>query len=137
MARAMEPRAGRMTGKTAYWAAIGIAIATALFLAWGNLALGVIGDEGNNANLMYGGVLAVGIIGAVIARFQPEGMARALIATAIAQVLVAVIALSAGWGSAPDIVMLTLFFSGLWLVAAWLFGRAARGRTAPVTAPTR
>jgi len=42
--------------------------------------------------LMYIGVLAVGIIGALIARFQPHGMARALFATALAQMLVAVIA---------------------------------------------
>ena len=48
---------------------------------------------------MYGGVLAVGIVGAIIARFQPDGMARALVATALAQMVVAVIALIAGWGS--------------------------------------
>ena len=43
---------------------------------------------------MYFGVLAVGFIGAFIARFQPRGMARALFATAVAQALVPVIALS-------------------------------------------
>jgi hypothetical protein len=45
---------------------------------------------------MYIGVLAVGIIGAIVARFRPHGMARALFATALAQALVAVIALLAG-----------------------------------------
>jgi hypothetical protein len=34
---------------------------------------------------MYIGVLAVGIIGAIIARLRPRGMARALFATALAQ----------------------------------------------------
>ena len=68
-----------------------------------NLAVGIIGTEDNPANLMYGGVLAVGIVGAIIARFQPHGMARALVATALAQALVAVIALIAGLGFAGPI----------------------------------
>jgi hypothetical protein len=49
-------------------------------------------------------VLAVGLIGAIIACFRPHGMARALFATALAQALVAVIALIFGLGlpwSAP------------------------------------
>jgi hypothetical protein len=50
-----------------------------------NLAVGVIGTEDDPANLMYVGVLAVGIIGAIIARFRPHGMARTLFATALAQ----------------------------------------------------
>ena len=78
---------------------------------------------------MYGGVPAVGIIGAIIARFQPDGMAHALFATALAQMLVAVIALIAGLGSTGDIVMLTGFFATLWLIAAWLFRKAAREQT--------
>jgi phosphoglycerol transferase MdoB-like AlkP superfamily enzyme len=83
---------------------------------------------------MYGGVLAVAIIGAFIARFRAHGMARALAATALAQALVGVIALAAGFGStAPSfpeaILFLTGFFVGLWLISAWLFRRAARERT--------
>ena len=88
-----------MTGNSAYRAAVGVALAAAFILVWVNLAVGIIGSEDNPANVMYGGVLAVGIIGAIIARFQPHGMARALVATALAQALVAVIALIAGWGS--------------------------------------
>src|SRR5688572_26940497 len=85
--------AARMTGNTAYRAAIGTAVAAAFILVWMNLAVGIIGNEDNPANLMFGAVLAVGIIGSVIARFQPHGMARALVAMALAQALVAVIAL--------------------------------------------
>jgi hypothetical protein len=82
---------------------------------------------------MYGGVLAVGIIGAIIARFQPHGMARALFATAVAQSLVAVIALAAGLGSTGpiwplDILALTGFFVALFAGSALLFRKAARGR---------
>src|SRR5918992_4367323 len=62
----------RMTGNIAYRAAVGVAVAAAFILVWMNLAVGIIGSEDNPANLMYGGVLAVGIVGAIIARLQPH-----------------------------------------------------------------
>jgi len=132
--------AARMTGNTAYRAAVGVALAAAFILVWMNLAVGIIGSEDNPANLMYGGVLAVAIIGAVIARFRPAGMARALSATALAQALVGVFALAAGFGStAPSfpeaIVFLTGFFAALWLMSAWLFRRAAREQVPAGAAP--
>ena len=123
--------ATRMTGNTAYRAAVGVAVVAAFLLIWINLAVGMIGSEDNPANLMYGGVLAVGIIGAVIARFEPYGMARALVGMALAQALVAVLALIFRWGSHGEnwpqvIVVLNGFFAALWLGSAWLFRRAAR-----------
>ncbi len=124
--------AARMTGNTAYRAAAGVALAAAFLLVWVNGAVGIIGSEDNDANLMYGGVLAVGIIGAIIARFQPDGMARALFATALAQALVAVIALLAGlgspWSGPGEILILNGFFVALFVGSAWLFRKAARGR---------
>ena len=95
--------------------------------------MGIIGSEDNNANVMYFGVLAVGIIGAIIARFRPHGMARALFATALAQALVAVIALiitlRSPW-SPPGVLgtlILNGFFAALFVGSAWLFREAARG----------
>ncbi len=107
---------------SAYRAAIGTATAGAFLLVWMNLAVGVIGTEENPLNLMYGGVIVVGIAGAVIARFQPYGMASAMMVVALAQVFVAVIAQVAGhftW-------VLTAVFVALWLGSAWLFRKAAR-----------
>ncbi len=75
-----------MKTRNACRSAVGVALATAVILMWVNGAVGVIGSENNDANLMYFGVLAVGIIGAVIARFQPRGMALALFATALATI---------------------------------------------------
>jgi hypothetical protein len=115
--------AARMTASRAYRAAVGVALGAAFILVWMNLAVGIIGTEDDSANLMYGGVLAVGIVGAICARFQPHGMARALVATALAQALVAVIALIAGLGFTGPI---TVFFAALWLISAWLFRKAAR-----------
>ena len=115
----------------AYRAAAGVAVVAAFILIWINLAVGIIGSEDNPANLLFGAVLAVGILGALIVRFQPQGMARVLAATALAQALVGVIALVAGLDSATAnwrgaIVVLTGFFATLWLVSAWLFRKAAR-----------
>jgi hypothetical protein len=124
-------RAARTTGNIAYRAAVGVAVVAAFILIWMNLAVGIIGSEDNPANLMYGGVLAVGLLGSLAARFQPLGMARALAATAFAQTLVGAVALIAGWGSTGAnwprvIVVLTAFFAALWLLSAWLFRNAAR-----------
>lgn len=125
----------RMTGNTPYRAAVAVALAAAFILIWINLAVGIIGTEDNPANLMYGGVLVVGIIGAVIARFRPDGMARALFAAALAQAVVAAIALIAGMQSpvspAIEILGLNGFFAALWLGSAWLFRKAARGQAPP------
>jgi hypothetical protein len=113
----------RKSGRFAYRVAAGIAVAAALLLIWINLAVGIIGNEGNPANLMYAGVLVVGIVGAIVARFQPRGMTLALLATAIAQVLVALIALVAGFGHT---FVVTGVFVALWLTSAWLFRRSAK-----------
>lgn len=114
----------RKTANAAYKAGVSLALAAAFILVWVNGAVGIIGNEGNNANLMYYGVLAVGVIGALLARFEPKGMSRAMIATAVAQGLVFVIALVAGWGFTGPI---TLLFLALWLGSAQLFNKAAGG----------
>jgi hypothetical protein len=119
----------RETPNTAYRFAVGVALASAFLLVWVNGAVGIIGSEDNNANLVYFGVLAVGIIGAIMARFRPAGMARALVATALAQALVAVIALTTGMqhspaGSVSQIIILNGFFIAMFLGSAWLFQSA-------------
>ncbi|WP_299358742.1 hypothetical protein [uncultured Paracoccus sp.] len=113
----------RTTVNRAYRAAVAVGLTAAFILIWINGAVGIIGSEDHPANRMYGGVLAVGIIGAVIVRFRAYGMARVLVAVALAQLLVAVIALVAGLGFTGPI---TVFFAGLWLASAWLFEKAAK-----------
>lgn len=121
--------AARMTPNKAYLAAVGVALAAAFFLVWVNGAVGLIGNEENPANLMYGGVLAVGIIGAVIARRKPKEMARAMVATAVAQVLVPAIALIAGLSNTSGLgntFVVTGIFAALWLTSAWLFRKSGQ-----------
>ncbi len=116
--------AARKSGNTAYKTGVGVALAAAFLLIWVNGAVGIIGNEDNDANLMFYGVLAVGFIGTLIARFEPRGMARAMTATAGAQLLVFVIALVAGWGFTG---LITLFFLALWVGSARLIQNAAHG----------
>ena len=118
--------AARMTPSKAYRAAVGVALVAGFMLIWVNGAVGIIGNEENPANLMYYGVLVVGIVGVVIARSQPGGMAHAMVATAFAQFLVAVIALVAGLGHT---FVVTGFFVALWLTSAWLFRKSGQEAT--------
>ncbi len=131
--------AARATANYAYRAAVGVALAAAFLLIWLNLAVGIIGTEDNPLNLTFGGVHAIGIVGAILARLQPNGMARALFATALAQALVAVIALIAGLGSTGpiwpgEVLILSGLFAALWLISAWLFRKAVREQTPAATA---
>jgi hypothetical protein len=120
-------------GTTAYRAAVGVAVATALVLVWVNAAAGIIGDD-ESFNLMYFGVLAIGITGALVARFQPQGMARALLAMATAQMLVPLIVLAipnlrgALWEppGPVGVFVLNAFFAALWIGSALLFRKAGQ-----------
>lgn len=71
----------------------------------------------------------VGAVGALIARFQPHGMARAL----VAQALIAVIALVGGLSH--EAVMMSAFFAALWLTSAGLFRKAAQQQIPAGVAP--
>ena len=123
----------RRAGNGAYRAAVGVAVAAALLLVWINLAVGIIGSEDNPANLMYFGVLFVGIVGAIFARLRPRGMARALFAAAFAQALVPVIALVIGKSQSMQeppgmlgVLALNVFFVMLFAGSALLFRHSAQ-----------
>lgn len=129
--------AARKAPDIEYRAAVILALAAAFFLIWVTGAVGIIGSEDNDANLMYFGVVAVAIIGAISARFRPQGLALAMLATALVQVSVFFVALIGGSGEDGPIsvVGLTGFFAALWLASAWLFRRAARQLAAPGAEP--
>lgn len=118
--------ATRQSRHTAYRAAAAVALATGFALVWINLAVGIIGSEGHPANLVYAGVLAVAIAGALLARLRPAGMASALDVTALAQVLASAVAWAAGETAAA---LFSLLFALPWLVSAGLFRRAAAAQT--------
>ena len=122
----------------AYRAAVGIAFAAGFLLMWSNF---VQMADVTPAAAMYFVVPMVGIIGAAMARLRPDGMARALFATALAQALVLAAALMilinrnprvASW-TPPELrgFGLNAFFVMLFVGSALLFRKAGRGESAP------
>lgn len=127
---AYEFLASRAPGFT-YRAASVLTTLGLFLLIWMNLAVGIIGSENNHANLMFAAVIAIIAGGACVARFKPAGMRRTMIAAAAAQVAIGVIALAGdlgadGRGWPRDVIVLTIFYAGLWLVAGTLFGLSGR-----------
>lgn len=120
----------RTTGNATYRWAVGVALGTAFVLVWINGAIGIIGAEDADVNVLYGGVVAIAVIGALVTRARPRGMAWTMAATALAQATVALGALVAGLaptgGGAPAFVVgVNAGFVALWLGSAALFRQAA------------
>ena len=88
----------RVARSHAYVFGAGVAVAAAFLMTWINLAVGIVGNENNPANLMFFGVLVVGLLAVAFSRLRPLGMARAMEVTALAQVLVSLITLAIGEG---------------------------------------
>lgn len=112
----------RRSGSLAYRAGAALALLAAFLTVWVNGAVGMIGSEDNPYNLLFLGVLLVALAGAILARLEPAGMARAMVAAAIAQ------AAAGAFGLATDVRggVLSMAFAGLWLLAAALFWNAGR-----------
>ena len=115
--------ATRMSGNTLYRLGFAVAIALGFLLVWINLAVGIIGDEDNLANAVFAGVLLVGAIGALLGQLRAAGMARAMVATGIAQLLAGGYALALG---SMEGGMLSAAFAVMWFTSAALFLKAAR-----------
>ena len=114
----------------AFRLAAGLALAAAFLIVWLNVAAGLIGIEDDDpANLLYAGVLAIGLAGGFVARFQAQGLARAAFATALAQGVVGAMALNdPNTASHAQIVLLHGLFVAMFVSAGLLFRYAARGR---------
>ena len=121
----------RLTGNTAYRAATGIAIGTAFLTVWVNGAVGMLGSEDNPDNLLFGLVLLVGLVGAIVARFRPPGMARAMEAAALVQAAMTVYALVGGY---REVVLHVGFFVIPWVASAQLYRKATREQAPAGTA---
>ncbi len=117
------------TGSAYRWAT-GLALGGGLLLLWINGAVGLIGSEENPANLLFGGVLAIGAVGAAAARFAPRGMALSAGLMALAQFLVPWVALVWRPGDfspgVAQVMGLNFGFVLLFAASAALYARAAR-----------
>jgi hypothetical protein len=118
----------RASGDWAYRLGALGAVGTGFLTLWANLAVGLAGEEGSMANLLFVGVLLVAASGSLLARRRAAGLARAMLATAFAQILAATAALAvtpAGPGRLAEMIALLGILPAGWLTSAWLFRRAA------------
>jgi len=109
-----------------------LGLAGLFFLSWVNGAVGIIGSEDYTANLLYIAVFATGLIGSLLVRFKPRGMAFTLLAMATVQVLIPFFALSVwpakgSWGEVGvvGVIIANFIFALMFIVSAWLFWRAS------------
>lgn len=112
----------RTSRNPSYRGGVGAAIAASFLIVWANGAVGMIGNEDNPYNLLFLGVIAVGLIGSVLAKFRAAGMAFAMLTAAATQAAIGI------GGMASDLRggILSTLFAGLWLLSAALFRNAAR-----------
>jgi hypothetical protein len=115
----------RITRNNVYRAGIAAALAATFLLIWINAAVGMIGSANNPLNLMFAGLLAIAVLGAILARFRPDGMACAMTVAAIAQVLAGAIGMFTDLRGG----ILSAVFAAPWLLSAGLFWKAAREQT--------
>ena len=114
----------RKMGAWAYKAGVGVALVAGFVMGWANMVH--MSESDNPAYAVYFGVLAVGGVGAWLARFEAGGMARALFA--MAGVLTVVVAMevmlapSAAWGLGRFVFVALFAASGLLFRHASLAG---------------
>lgn len=115
----------RQSKNITYRAAFALALGTGFLLLWINAAVGIVGSGANLPNILYMALLAIGFLGAIIARFRPQGLSRLLFLMAGLQAIIAVIALVIEGGREwLQIVALNGFFIVMWAAAALLFQQA-------------
>ncbi len=102
-------------GAWTYKAGVGLALVAGFVMAWGNMVH--MSESDNPAYAVYFGVLAVGGVGAWLARLEAGGMARVLFVMAAALAVVAVIEVmlspSAPWGLVRFVFVALFATSGL------------------------
>jgi hypothetical protein len=103
------------------------AILAGFMLIWSNLAVGMIGNEDNPINLLFGAVLVIAALGACLSRLHSNILPFAMLAAGATQAL---IGLFAGvWGTDIRGGAFTIALSVLWWIASALFAVANHMRS--------
>ncbi|MGN6463314.1 MAG: hypothetical protein ACTHLY_19215 [Pseudolabrys sp.] len=110
-----------------YRTGVAVAVATSLLTLWTM----IVRDDGTGIGYIM--LVAAAIVAAASARFQPTGMARAMLGVAIMQTLLAALIITAPStanipGGATKILLFAAAFTTLWLISAGLFRAAAKLR---------
>jgi hypothetical protein len=120
-----------MSARLAYGSGVSVALAAGFLQSWMNLAVGIVGDTDNPQNAGFFGVVVTAAACAFVARLRPDGMARAMLATAGVQALLGLMVATAPITArdsmgATGVTILSAVFVALWLASAALFHRSAR-----------
>lgn len=114
-----------------YRLGVGIALISTLFLVWANLAVGIVGNESEDINVLYYIIPAIGLVGAFLSRFQSHGLSYTLSAMAVIPLIIAIVALM-GYlqepphNSATQILGINMFFTVMFSLAAISLRNVAR-----------
>jgi hypothetical protein len=111
----------------------GLGLAATFLIVAVSGTVGFIGSEDHPANIVYAGVVAVALIGSIITRLAPAGMARAMAVSAIAQGVAPLIALAL-WrlelnAAMAKVIAFNSILALLFVGSAWFFRQAAGGST--------
>ena len=112
-----------------YKVALGLGLFGGFLILWFEGGVGINGPPHEITEWIELGVFGIGIIGALIGRFQPKGMTLALFASAAAQASAIFIAIGFGLhslsgSSITEIVFLNGFFTCIFICSALLFRKA-------------
>jgi hypothetical protein len=123
--------AARTSRSWAYRGAVALALLEAFLLIWINGAVGIIGNEDNPANIVFGVILLMAIAGSIVARAKAAAMVRAMAVPGVAQAMVGayVLATALAGDEPPGSFGLFVLIEGLaalWFASAFLFAKAAR-----------
>ena len=111
----------RLSNRWTYRVAAIMSVIGGFVMVWANLAVGIIGNEENPQNLMFYGLILLGLAGALVTRFDARGLSKTLRMMAAGQLGIFFIAAALGWALLP---IVTIFYCALWLSAAQLFKRS-------------
>ncbi|MDZ7765809.1 MAG: hypothetical protein U5K00_15550 [Melioribacteraceae bacterium] len=113
-----------------YKARVAVGLFAGLFLIWANLAVGIIGSEDNPVNIIYFGVIGIGIVGAVMSRFKSRGLSLTMFAISLILLLIAVVVLIYAWTQntnfKPDEIMAYIGVHGLFIMLFFISGMLFR-----------
>lgn len=116
----------RCSGNRWYRAGVAMAALAGLFVSWVNLAVGIVGEPDNRANLWFFAVLLIGVLMTTAGRFRAIALCWAMQCMAIAQALLGVYL----WlgHSATGALGLCVALMVWWWLASRLFARATRSQ---------
>lgn len=114
----------RRSAAPLYLFASGLALFAGLLQVWANLAVGIIGEPANPANLAFFAVPLFALVGGLLVQLRPAGLSVVMLATAVLQALAALLLAS----REPLALGFCAAVAALWLFCAAGFAHAARQR---------